>query len=277
MAQRLSDRCGGTAAHHVLVGAADVGRHALEDHAVVGFATHPHSIGDLGRDLELRVGQRLHGHLAGAFVHDNPIVTHAVLQTGPAVTAYRSLRRAFRCGRGPSDRVSAPVYSHTRVSEYRRKNLAQSRGSPGGQSRKVNPCIAFRRSDGRLAPCANAGRPGRQPGTDRGPATYAPLGRVGCGMRPLGEDRREISDIGLGNSQHWNLMASGKLDLVLGFRHVSRILAAPHLSDGSFVRVSADHLDVPLFWQCWKLDSPIVARITEAVTSAADEMRPRAN
>jgi hypothetical protein len=103
------------------------------------------------------------------------------------------------------------------------------------------------------------------------------LGRVGCGMKPLGEDRREISDIGLGNSQHWNLMASGKLDLVLGFRHVSRILAAPHLSDGSFVRVSADHLDVPLFWQCWKLDSPIVARITEAVTSAADEMRPRAN
>jgi len=40
---------------------------------------------------------------------------------------------------------------------------------------------------------------------------------------------------------------------------------------------SADHLDVPLFWQCWKLDSPIVARITEAVTSAADEMRLRAN
>jgi len=72
-------------------------------------------------------------------------------------------------------------------------------------------------------------------------------------------------------------MASGKLDLVLGFRQVSRILAAPHLSDGSFVHVSADHLDVPLFWQCWKLDSPIVARITEAVTSAADEMRPRAN
>jgi hypothetical protein len=103
------------------------------------------------------------------------------------------------------------------------------------------------------------------------------LGRVGCGMKPLGEDRREISDIGLGNSQHWNLMASGKLDLVLGFRQVSRILAAPHLSDGSFVHVSADHLDVPLFWQCWKLDSPIVARITEAVTSAADEMRPRAN
>jgi LysR family transcriptional regulator, chromosome initiation inhibitor len=43
------------------------------------------------------------------------------------------------------------------------------------------------------------------------------------------------------------------------------------------VRVCETHHVVPLFWQCWKLDSPIVARITEAVTSAADEMRPRAN
>jgi len=35
------------------------------------------------------------------------------------------------------------------------------------------------------------------------------------------------------------------------------------------VRVSGAHLDVPLFWQCWKLDSPIVGRITDAVRSAA--------
>jgi LysR family transcriptional regulator (chromosome initiation inhibitor) len=34
-------------------------------------------------------------------------------------------------------------------------------------------------------------------------------------------------------------------------------LAAPHLADGSFVRVSDVHLDVPLFWQSWKLDSPV--------------------
>jgi LysR family transcriptional regulator (chromosome initiation inhibitor) len=26
---------------------------------------------------------------------------------------------------------------------------------------------------------------------------------------------------------------------------------------------------VPVFWQCWKLDSPIVGRITDAVRSAA--------
>ena len=29
-------------------------------------------------------------------------------------------------------------------------------------------------------------------------------------------------------------------------------------ADGSFVRVSDVHLDVPLYWQCWKLDSPLV-------------------
>lgn len=52
-------------------------------------------------------------------------------------------------------------------------------------------------------------------------------------------------------------------------------LAAPHLEDGSFVRICGAHLDVPLFWQCWKLDSPIVGRITEAVRTAAEVLRRR--
>jgi LysR family transcriptional regulator (chromosome initiation inhibitor) len=52
-------------------------------------------------------------------------------------------------------------------------------------------------------------------------------------------------------------------------------LAASHLKDGSFVRVSDVHLDVPLYWQCWKLDSPIVDAVTEAVRSAATELRRR--
>jgi hypothetical protein len=49
-------------------------------------------------------------------------------------------------------------------------------------------------------------------------------------MKPLGEDRRENSDIGLANSQHWNLMASGKLDLVLGFCHAIRTIGKPNAS-----------------------------------------------
>jgi LysR family transcriptional regulator (chromosome initiation inhibitor) len=52
-------------------------------------------------------------------------------------------------------------------------------------------------------------------------------------------------------------------------------LAGPHLRDGSFVRVSDVHLDVPLFWQCWKLDSPLVTTVTDAVVSAAASLRPR--
>ncbi|WP_255506338.1 LysR family transcriptional regulator ArgP [Mycolicibacterium sp. 018/SC-01/001] len=48
------------------------------------------------------------------------------------------------------------------------------------------------------------------------------------------------------------------------------------LIDGSFVHISDEHLDVPLYWQCWKLDSATVARVTDAVTSAAAGLlRPR--
>lgn len=55
----------------------------------------------------------------------------------------------------------------------------------------------------------------------------------------------------------------------LGWGMFPESLADPELADGSFVRVSEAHLDVPLYWQCWKLDSPLVGAITEAVQSAA--------
>jgi LysR family transcriptional regulator (chromosome initiation inhibitor) len=52
-------------------------------------------------------------------------------------------------------------------------------------------------------------------------------------------------------------------------------LAASHLSERSFVRIADVHLDVPLYWQCWKLDSPLVEKISDAVSSAAADLRPR--
>ena len=52
-------------------------------------------------------------------------------------------------------------------------------------------------------------------------------------------------------------------------------LAAEALADGTFVRISDVHLDVPLFWQCWKLDSPMVEAITDVVRSAAADLRRR--
>jgi hypothetical protein len=41
------------------------------------------------------------------------------------------------------------------------------------------------------------------------------------------------------------------------------------LGDGTFVRVSETTLDVPLYWQCWTLDSPVVKTVTEAMRSTA--------
>ena len=57
--------------------------------------------------------------------------------------------------------------------------------------------------------------------------------------------------------------------------HVPGQLAAPHLAEGTFVRISDVHLDVPLFWQCWKLNSPLVQSVTDAVRSAAASLRPQ--
>ena len=59
----------------------------------------------------------------------------------------------------------------------------------------------------------------------------------------------------------------------LGWGMYPERLAAAALADGSFVRISAAHLDVPLFWQCWKLDSPVVAAVTDAVGAAATSLR----
>ena len=51
-------------------------------------------------------------------------------------------------------------------------------------------------------------------------------------------------------------------------------LAAPHLDNGSFVRISDVHLDMPRYQRCWKLDSLIVARVTDALRSAAGDPQP---
>jgi LysR family transcriptional regulator (chromosome initiation inhibitor) len=45
------------------------------------------------------------------------------------------------------------------------------------------------------------------------------------------------------------------------------------LIESSFVPIADEHLDVPLYWQCWKLDSSIVERVTDAVRSAAAGLR----
>jgi LysR family transcriptional regulator, chromosome initiation inhibitor len=61
----------------------------------------------------------------------------------------------------------------------------------------------------------------------------------------------------------------------LGWGMYPEQLAAPMVRDGSFVRIADVHLDVPLYWQCWKLDSPIVHKVTAAVSSAARHLAHR--
>jgi LysR family transcriptional regulator (chromosome initiation inhibitor) len=46
------------------------------------------------------------------------------------------------------------------------------------------------------------------------------------------------------------------------------------LVDASFVPVTDQHLDVPLYWQCWKLDSATVGQVTAAVEAAAAGLLP---
>jgi LysR family transcriptional regulator (chromosome initiation inhibitor) len=58
----------------------------------------------------------------------------------------------------------------------------------------------------------------------------------------------------------------------LGWGMFPDSLAAPQEANGSFVRVTDVHLDVPLYWQCWKVDSPMVQTITDAVRSAAGSL-----
>jgi DNA-binding transcriptional LysR family regulator len=61
----------------------------------------------------------------------------------------------------------------------------------------------------------------------------------------------------------------------LGWGMLPESLAAPQLADGSFVQICDVHLDVPLYWQCWKLDSPMIDRITHTLRSATADLRRR--
>ena len=59
----------------------------------------------------------------------------------------------------------------------------------------------------------------------------------------------------------------------LGWGMYPEQLAAQDVAQGTFVRVSDLYLDMPLFWQCWKLDSPLIKSITDTVQSAARRLR----
>ncbi len=63
----------------------------------------------------------------------------------------------------------------------------------------------------------------------------------------------------------------------LGWGMFPEELAAPDLAGGAIVRIADIHLDVHMFWQCWKLDSALVESVTAAVRAAAVGLRPSRN
>jgi len=59
----------------------------------------------------------------------------------------------------------------------------------------------------------------------------------------------------------------------LGWAMYPERAALAAVDAGGFVRITNAHLDVPLFWQCWKLDSPMVEAVTDAVRAATSVLR----
>jgi len=57
--------------------------------------------------------------------------------------------------------------------------------------------------------------------------------------------------------------------LGLGWALLPEAQAADGLAAGQLTRLCADHVDVPLYWQRWRLDSPTLAALTEVVRRVA--------
>ena len=56
----------------------------------------------------------------------------------------------------------------------------------------------------------------------------------------------------------------------LGWGMLPRPQAGPDLADGRLALLSPDVVDVPLYWQRWRLDSPRLTALTNAVQTAAE-------
>ncbi|MFI1167445.1 LysR family transcriptional regulator ArgP [Streptomyces sp. NPDC020801] len=75
--------------------------------------------------------------------------------------------------------------------------------------------------------------------------------------------------------RHYVPASEGFVDAVaagLGWGMVPEAQATPLLRAGRLTRLAPDRsVDVPLYWQQWKLDSPALATVAEAVTATAAE------
>ncbi|MER7572450.1 LysR family transcriptional regulator ArgP [Streptomyces sp. NPDC126514] len=87
---------------------------------------------------------------------------------------------------------------------------------------------------------------------------------------------RRLRRDGAGAVRHRIPTSEGFLAAVeagLGWGMVPEIQADPRLRDGRLVPLAPERpLDVPLYWQQWKLDSPALATLADAVATTAAEV-----
>ena len=90
---------------------------------------------------------------------------------------------------------------------------------------------------------------------------------------------RSLGGPGAGQIRHYVPTTEGFCDAVtagLGWAVVPEQQATPLLRSGALVSLlPGRHLDVPLYWQCWKLDSPVVEAVTAEIRSATRGLRKR--
>ncbi|MFW0794298.1 LysR family transcriptional regulator ArgP [Gordonia sp. CPCC 205515] len=60
------------------------------------------------------------------------------------------------------------------------------------------------------------------------------------------------------------------IELGIGWGAVPQVQIADSLTSGRVTRIVDHHVDVPLFWQYWKLSSPILDALTELTVAAAE-------
>jgi LysR family transcriptional regulator (chromosome initiation inhibitor) len=84
---------------------------------------------------------------------------------------------------------------------------------------------------------------------------------------------RSLAGRGAGEVRHYVPASESFVEAVvagLGWGMVPEVQAVPHLRAGTLVALAPDHpVDVPLYWQQWKLDSPTLTTTADAVIATA--------
>ena len=133
MAEGLADRRGRPAPDHVLIAAADVRGDDLQDRGVRRLRPDAKPLGDVGRDLQLRVVDRLDNHLSRSLELDDPVRRHDLSSSRADATVRPNPDRGGARSSRPTGRAD-PIASRSRPLQ------------PGRRRRRSRRCCPRRRS-----------------------------------------------------------------------------------------------------------------------------------